>query len=309
MEHPTMNASDRPEPGDTTTQSLDVSPDLTSAHDPWGPLPAASFPEQARTRRGGRGRTLALVLSAALLSASLSAAGSYLAFTAMPRATAASASAAQANAVQLTSISQSDVVVRVAALASPSVVTITTTESAGPVQATGTGSGLIVGADGLILTSNHVISGASSLHVTLADGRSFPATVVSTDRTNDLAIIRIAATGLKALSLGDSSTVKLGQLAIAIGNPLGVFQDSVTQGVVSGLDREITVGDRATGQSDLKGLIQTDAAVNPGNSGGPLLDSGGSVIGIVAATSSSAQGMAFAVPINDAKAMVAAALA
>ena len=108
------------------------------------------------------------------------------------------------------------------------------------------------------------------------------------------------------MTLGDSSALQVGQLAIAIGSPLGTFTDSVTQGIVSGLDRSITVGDSTapTFTENLTGLIQTDAAINPGNSGGPLLDASGSVIGIVTASLSSAQDIGFAIPINQAKQMI-----
>ena len=126
---------------------------------------------------------------------------------------------------------------------------------------------------------------------------------------HDLALIKIDATGLTPVTLGDSSAVAVGQMAIAIGSPLGTFTDSVTQGIVSGTDRSITVGDQATRvQEDLSGLIQTDAAINPGNSGGPLLDAAGSVIGIVTATASGAQDMGFAIPINQAKSLIAGAI-
>jgi serine protease Do len=113
---------------------------------------------------------------------------------------------------------------------------------------------------------------------------------------------------LTPVTLGDSSAIQVGQLAIAIGSPLGTFTDSVTQGIVSGLNRDISVGDRTSQLSeDLKGLIQTDAAINPGNSGGPLLDVNGSVVGIITASDSSAQDMGFAIPINQAKEMIAKA--
>jgi serine protease Do len=176
------------------------------------------------------------------------------------------------------------------------------------VPTTGAGSGFIVSSDGLILTNNHVVVGSNSLTVTLDDSRELAATVVATDATHDLALVKVNATGLTPVTLGDSSAVQVGQLAIAIGSPLGTFTDSVTQGIVSGLNRDISVGDRTSQLSeDLKGLIQTDAAINPGNSGGPLLDVNGSVVGIITASASSAQDMGFAIPINQAKAMIAKA--
>ena len=155
---------------------------------------------------------------------------------------------------------------------------------------------------------HHVVTGASSLTVTLDDTSQLPATVVTTDPTHDLALIKVDATGLTPVTLGDSSAIQVGQLAIAIGSPLGTFTDSVTSGIVSGLNRSITVGDSTSNfTEDLTGLVQTDAPINPGNSGGPLLDANGAVVGIVTAASSSAQDMGFAIPINQAKQMIAAA--
>jgi len=172
----------------------------------------------------------------------------------------------------------------------------------------GSGSGFVVSANGLILTDNHVIAGASTLSVTLSSGETLPATVVSTDTTHDLAVIKVKASGLAVLPLGNSSIVVLGQSIVIMGNPLGSFADSVSSGIVSGLDRSITVGDPNSNFSeDLSGLLQTDASINPGNSGGPLIDANGRVIGLVVASSSNSQGIGFAVPINQAKAMVAAA--
>ena len=203
---------------------------------------------------------------------------------------------------QLISLTQSDAIVRVAAAVKPSVVTVTaagvTSVTPFTVPAAGAGSGFVVAAGGLILTNYHVVAGASSLTVTLDDTRQVAASVVSTDALHDLALIKVNVAGLTPVTLGDSGTVRVGQLAIAIGSPLGTFTDSVTQGIVSGIDRTVTVGDGAAQtEKNLKGLIQTDAAINPGNSGGPLLDAAGRVVGIVTASASNSQGVGFAVPI------------
>jgi S1-C subfamily serine protease len=267
----------------------------------------ASFPGSVSPKpQSGRGRILGLVLATALLSAALSGAGTYLAFT-LTRAP--SSAADQTASVQAITLTQNDAVVRVVTLVKPSVVTITVSGVSGlspfSVPSTGAGSGFIVSSDGLILTNNHVVTGAAKLTVTLDDTRQLPATVVSTDAAHDLALVRIDATGLPPVTLGDSSKVQVGQLAIAIGSPLGTFTDSVTQGIVSGTDRSITVGDQVTRtEENLSGLIQTDAAINPGNSGGPLLDASGSAIGIITATASDAQGVGFAIPINQAKQLI-----
>jgi serine protease Do len=202
----------------------------------------------------------------------------------------------------------------VVANAKASVVTITADGlSAGgfsPLQVptTGVGSGVILTSDGYILTNHHVVAGSTTLTVKLADGREFPATLIRTSTTTDLSLIKINATGLAAASIGDSATIQVGQVAIAIGSPLGTYTETVTKGIVSGLNRDITVSDQGTRtQVALHGLIQTDAAINPGNSGGPLLDSAGNVLGIDTAVASSAEGLGFAIPISAAADLIQAA--
>ena len=287
------------------------------AWQPWAAapyLPAAPYVPAAPAQSGGRRRIVPLILATALLSATLSAAGTYAAFSLAPRTTTSVAptQAGQSPNAQLVSLTQSQAIVRVVSLVQPSVVTITSTGISGvspfSVPSTGAGSGFIVSSDGLILTNNHVVMDSNSLTVTLDDSRELAATVVATDATHDLALVKVKATGLTPVTLGDSASIEVGQLAIAIGSPLGTFTDSVTQGIVSGLNRDISIGDRSSQFSeDLKGLIQTDAAINPGNSGGPLLDVNGSVVGIITASASSAQDMGFAIPINQAKVMIAKA--
>jgi putative serine protease PepD len=283
-------------------------------YQPWTAAPGFGAPVANPQGQVGIARHLGpIIVAVALLSASLSAVGTYaaVALTARPAASVTSTISQPVVAQQVT-MTQSEAIVRVASQVKPSVVTIMTTDSASgsphSVQSTGAGSGFIVTAAGLILTNNHVVTGSSSLVVVLDDTRQLPATVVATDPQHDLALIKINATGLTPVALGDSSAIQVGQLAIAIGSPLGTFTDSVTQGIVSGVNRSITVGDRVTGtQEDLSGLIQTDASINPGNSGGPLLDASGSVIGIVTASASNAQDVGFAIPINQAKSLIAGA--
>ncbi len=168
-------------------------------------------------------------------------------------------------------------------------------------QEVGGGSGFIISPNGLILTNKHVVADAKASYIAFTnDGKKYEAKVLARDPIQDLAVIKIEAGNLPTVELGNSDPLELGQTAIAIGNALGEFRNTVSVGVISGLSRTVTAGGGGTTET-IQGVIQTDAAINPGNSGGPLLNLRGQVIGINTALASGAQNIGFAIPINRAK--------
>jgi S1-C subfamily serine protease len=292
------------------------------------PAPIARGASTPRT--GSRGTGAGTIVAAALMAAVLASGGTYLALstsgalnrpeptanTGFVQATAAPGASAIAGAPGASGIpaplDQTTAVTQVAGNVSPAVVTIDTTGTAGSSGAAdpfslpqgGIGSGVIFDGNGWILTNHHVVEGTTKLTVKFKDGREVDGTVYGVDTLTDLAIVKIASTNLPTAKIGDSSLIKVGQLAIAIGSPLGTYTNTVTSGIISALGRSITVQ-----SGTINNLIQTDAAINPGNSGGPLLDANGTVVGINTAVAGSAQGIGFAIPINIARPIMQQALA
>jgi putative serine protease PepD len=260
-------------------------------------------PAPQADRAAPRRATARLALAAALLSAALASGGTaalLLATAPAPGPAATTAATATAASVvpagtTVTQVDPSDAVAAVAAAAEPSVVTIAAT--GGGRNASAGGTGIIVSADGLILTTAVAAPFDTTYAILLADQHE----------TTALVLLRAATTGLTPATVGTGATLTIGQLVVAVGSPLGEFTDTVTAGIVSGLDRSIDLRDPSTGRRvALEGLVQTDAAINAGSSGGPLLDATGTVVGIIVTSAGDGQGIGFAIPIGDAQTLLAA---
>ena len=275
------------------------------------PAWSGASPQQAQPR-AQRSLGVVPVMTIALVTAIVSGSLSAVAVAnLMRRGSTGATNEPTGSSVSQVHIDESSAVITAVARVMPAVVVIESRSGGGVLGgANGTGSGFIFDSNGWILTNKHVVEGADEISVKLHDSSVFTGRVYGIDTLTDLAIVKIDATGLPTATLGSSEELELGQLAIAIGNPLGNFENTVTTGVVSGLGRQIRAGD-ATGTTSeqLNNLIQTDAAINPGNSGGPLINSAGQVIGINTAVNQDAQGIGFAIPISVARPIAELALA
>ena len=278
---------------------------------PAGPEPQAAAskpPKKRRKHSGGRiaRSAVALVLAAAMgfaggfVGARVGNAGNKVVIQQVERTDSSAASGTAVSSSGMTTSQVSEMV-------SPSVVVITTEQVVysqwswyGQNQVeSGAGSGVIISSDGYILTCAHVVSGASQITVTIGD-TDYTATVVSEDDTSDVAVLKIDATGLTPATVGDSDSLSVGDSVLAVGNPLGELGGTVPSGIVSALNRSVTI--QGSSSTNTMSLIQMDASVSPGNSGGGLFNMNGELIGLVNAKSSSsdAEGLGFAIPINDA---------
>ncbi len=206
-------------------------------------------------------------------------------------------------------VEESSAIIDASKKVDPAVVSITSIGSAtrdvfglGVIEApAASGTGFIVTSDGLIATNKHVVKGGERFTVTTSADKTFDGKVVAQDPSNDIAFLKVEASGLAVADLGDSDRVEVGQWVIAIGNALGELQNSVTVGVISAKERTANPSDGRGGTESLYGLLQTDAAINPGNSGGPLLTLGGQVVGVNTAIAGDAEGIGFAIPVNEVK--------
>ena len=270
------------------------------------------------SRPSGRSPGFGTMLGAAILSAVLASGGTVLVLDgtgALNHGSGPGSSSGASSTNGPVTIDDSSAVVTAAANVSPAVVRITATgvttdPNGGTVPETGVGSGVIYDAAGWILTNRHVVltsdgTVASSLTIELKDGTDITGTVYGVDTLTDLAIVKVEQTGLTVAPIGKSADIKVGQLAIAIGSPLGTYTNTVTTGIISATGRTVDINST----EHLTNLIQTDAAINPGNSGGPLLDASGSVIGINTAVERDSTGIGFAIPIDIARPIMAQAIA
>lgn len=270
------------------------------------PAPTGSNPETPK-KSGGSKRNFALILCACILTSSVMGFSGGLIASNLNSGTAeTSSSAVETAATTATPVaSTGSSIVSVAEAASNSVVEITTEATVATpfmtnMTTSGAGSGVIISEDGYIVTNNHVIENSDNITVRLKNGESYDAVLIGTDSKTDVAVIKIDAAGLSAAALGDSDALSVGEDAVAIGNPLGELGGTVTNGIISALDREINL------DGETMNLLQTNAAINPGNSGGGLFNSKGELIGIVVAKSggNNIEGLGFAIPINDVKQVI-----
>jgi serine protease Do len=272
--------------------------------------PTQSIPDVKKKKRRG-GFKLAIILVCALLIGATSSGLTVLGLGGFSGA-AGSSPAVLTNGVSPTSVTKASTqsgqplsLPEISAKVSPAVVSIVVKgESNDPFSrgetTEGAGSGILLTKDGYILTNNHVVAGANEITVKLATGKEYTAKLIGTDSQTDLAVLKIDADDLPFVTLGDSDNLKVGDTAVAIGNPLGELSGTVTTGIISATDREITI------EGEKMNLLQTDASINPGNSGGALVNIYGEVIGVVNAKTSAlgVEGLGFAIPINDAKPVV-----
>lgn len=264
-------------------------------------------------KKFGVGAVCAMLVAAIILSTGLGIGGSYILFG-RNGTSGGSQTSSGGNTViyestepkvDTSSVAGSTDTAKVVAAVENSVVeitteTVTTSTFFGQYVTQGAGSGVVVSTDGYIVTNNHVVEDATNIKVTLADKTTYDATVVGTDEKTDIAVVKINASGLTPAVFGDSSQIVVGQDVIVIGNPLGSLGGSVTKGIVSALDRQVTI------ENQTMTLLQIDAAVNPGNSGGGAFDANGNLIGIVNAksTGSNIDNLGFAIPVNTAKTVI-----
>lgn len=312
-----------------TEHAPDQQDQQTSYEPPRDPYQASYYAPPPATARDGRRAGMAPKLVAGIAALSLLAGGaagagagalvSHSDTGSAASSATAPAAAPVAQSERVVSADVSNLTVKVVQQVGPAVVSIRNDQQPqqdlfGTSQAVSAGSGVVIDSHGYILTNYHVVADAQNLTVTFANATTAPATIVGSDPSNDIAVIKVNTKVPAVAQFGDSSKVQVGETVIAVGNALGNLQNTVTEGIVSGVNRTLPNGNDPTNQSSLQNMIQTDAAINHGNSGGPLVDLTGHVIGIntavvrgsgnggiLTATSDQAEGLGFAIPSNTAQ--------
>ena len=294
-----------------TTQSLghDQPVDGSSVTSTTQP-PAPVSPKQPSRRRG---KYISLFIVALLICSAGGFAGGWIAVTLYNKSDAGAGQMVNSDGTTVVTLEE-EAITNVAAKVSSSVVSIVTTTSARSMwgySSQGAGTGVIVSKDGYIMTNNHVIDGANKVSVVTSDGTEYDdVKIIGSDPLNDIAFVKIeGVSDLVPAELGDSGKLRIGQRVVAIGNALGQFDNTVTSGIVSAMGRPLIASSSdGSGSESLTDLIQTDAAINSGNSGGPLVDLAGRVIGINTAVATDANGIGFAIPINATRGVLAEVL-
>lgn len=269
------------------------------------------IPVEPQTKKGttiNNSKTALIISIVAIILGGFGLCLGWLAYNQSDTPITFSGSGTDGNSTNFTDGSIADVAAKVSSSVVSIVTSVKTTNFFGQSSnSSAAGTGIIVSSDGYILTNKHVISGASTVAVITDDGTTYEdVEIVATDPLNDVAFLKVKdASNLSVATLGDSKTISVGQQVIAIGNALGEYQNTVTSGIISGTGRSVTASDGTNYNTEtLTDMIQTDAAINSGNSGGPLVNAAGEVIGINTATSTSAENMGFAIPISSVKGML-----
>ena len=294
-----------------TTQPLDHNQSIDSPSVASTTLPPAPVSPKQSPRR--RGKYISLFIVALLICSAGGFAGGWVAVTLYNKSDAGAGQMVNSDGTTVVTLEE-EAITNVAAKVSSSVVSIVTTTSARSMwgySSQGAGTGVIVSKDGYIMTNNHVIDGANKVSVVASDGTEYDdVKIIGSDPLNDIAFIKIeGVSDLVPAELGDSGKLRIGQRVVAIGNALGQFDNTVTSGIVSAMGRPLVASSSdGSGSESLTDLIQTDAAINSGNSGGPLVDLAGRVIGINTAVATDANGIGFAIPINATRGVLAEVL-
>ncbi len=294
-----------------TTQPLDHNQSIDSPSVASTTLPPAPVSPKQSPRR--RGKYVSLFIVALLICSAGGFAGGWVAVTLYNKSDAGAGQMVNSDGTTVVTLEE-EAITNVAAKVSSSVVSIVTTTSARSMwgySSQGAGTGVIVSKDGYIMTNNHVIDGANKVSVVASDGTEYDdVKIIGSDPLNDIAFIKIeGVSDLVPAELGDSGKLRIGQRVVAIGNALGQFDNTVTSGIVSAMGRPLVASSSdGSGSESLTDLIQTDAAINSGNSGGPLVDLAGRVIGINTAVATDANGIGFAIPINATRGVLAEVL-